>query len=285
MRFLPLLLFFLLTCNLSAQPYESIFGKNSTLWIIQWENLDFGGIDSIVVEKDTLISGILWKKIISRQPSGWQGGLLREDTISGKVWHRPLDFHSDIEYLAFDFSLVAGDTFDLSTNYHSNINAVVDSTYFTNNTKHIRFDASSVHYNNIEQIIWIEGVTGNQGPIYKASSGFGWPYLLCAFKDGVQTYSNLRHDGNCNPLISGLNSTSVFSGLHVYPNPFQTDLYIECPPHVQFESIEIIDQAGKLLYSQRFENYIETGNLNPGLYFLRLITADGQEVSRVIVRN
>lgn len=278
------MLFFCVIAKLPAQSYESIFGKNSTLWIIQWENLDFGGIDSIVVQKDTLIGDILWKKIISTQPGGWQSGLLREDTISGKVWYRPLDFYTVIEYLAFDFSLVEGDTFDLTTNYNSGLIGTVDSTYSLNNAKHIRFDAS-VHPGEVESITWIEGVSGNQSPIYKQSSGLGWPYLLCAFKDGVQTYSNLRHDGNCNPAISGINSAALIPDLHVFPNPFQSNLYIECSPHAQFQSIEIIDQTGKLLYRERFQNYIETQNLNPGLYLLRLITADGQEISRLILRN
>ena len=112
-----LLLTFIVTSGLaSAQPYKSIFGSASTMWIIKWYNLDFGGIDTIVVEKDTLAYGFNWKKIILTQPFGFfeSGALIREDTLIGKVWYHPLEPGIDTTYLAFDFALVAGDTFDLS---------------------------------------------------------------------------------------------------------------------------------------------------------------------------
>src|SRR6187402_2755146 len=88
-----LILIFIVTSTVgSAQPYQSIFGSTSTMWIIKWYNLDFGGIDTIVIQKDTLAYGFIWKKIILTQPYGFfeSGALLREDTLIGKVWYHPL---------------------------------------------------------------------------------------------------------------------------------------------------------------------------------------------------
>ena len=269
---------------LPAQSYESIFGKNSTLWIIKWNNLDFGGIDSIVVQKDTLIDNIPWKKIINKQPYSWSGGLLREDTLSGKVWYKPLEFLPDTEYLAFDYSLIKGDTFNLSSNYNPKLMGVVDSFYLENSTNHIRFN-SSVHPSETEQITWIEGVSGNQGPFYKESHLFLWPYLLCAYKDGVQTYSNLRHNGNCNPIISGTTSANEAPEFQVFPNPFQSHLFIDCPSLDHFESFDIFNQKGILVDSGRFQTLIEIQNSNPGIYILRLVTENGKVASRVVIRN
>lgn len=284
MRLSALFLFCLLALNLSAQPYESIFGKNSTMWIVQWENLDFGGIDSIVVEKDTLINDIIWKKVISTQPYSWEAALIREDTISGKVWYRYLGSHFESEYLAFDFSLVIGDTFDLSANYTLDRIGTVDSIYYIDNVKHIRFEVS-VHPNEAERVTWVEGVSGNQSPIYKESNLFLWPYLLCAFNDGVQIYSNLRHDGDCDPVIAGSTFATRLIDLQVFPNPFQSQLYIDYSASEYIKSIEIIDLSGKLVIKTGFQNYIETEHLNTGVYFARFILEDGQEISRVVQRN
>src|SRR6188508_979993 len=108
MRQFLLFTFLVMSGLMSAQPCESIFGHTSTKWIIKWYNLDFGGIDTIVVDKDTSAYGLTWKKIITTHPAGFfeSGALLREDTLIGKVWYRPLEPGRDSTYLAFDFSLL-----------------------------------------------------------------------------------------------------------------------------------------------------------------------------------
>ena len=89
------------------------------MWIIKWYSLDFGVIDTIVVEKDTSAYGFNWKKIIKNNSYGFfvSGALLQEDTLIGKVWYHPLEPGIDTSYLAFNFDLEEGDTFDLSSNY------------------------------------------------------------------------------------------------------------------------------------------------------------------------
>ena len=54
--------------------------------------------------------------------------------------------------------------------------------------------------------------------------------------------------------------------VHIYPNPFNNSLFIDCDN----KAIEIRDLMGKLIYSFVNVNYINTSNWNPGVYFLSL---------------
>lgn len=267
----------------SAQPYKSIFGKTSTMWIIKWYNLDFGGIDTLVVEKDTLAYGFSWKKIISTRPSFWLEGLLREDTLIGKVWYHPLYPGNDVTYLAFDYSLQTMDSFDLSSDYDPFIGSVnVDSTYIIDTGKRIRF---SSFIEDSENITFIEGVGGNQGPIYKETHGLLHPYLLCAYKDGIQTYSNISYDGDCNPPSSGINQAEPATEIEVYPNPFEDALYIKNLSDILFEKVEVFDALGRRVYSDRYQSFIDFQDLVSGVYYIRLSTSKGQIITKAIIRQ
>jgi len=267
----------------SAQPYESIFGSTSTMWIIKWYNLNFGGIDTIVVEKDTLAYGFSWKKIISTRPSFWSSGLLREDTLIGQVWYHPLDTGTDTTYLAFDYSLLTTDTFDLSSDYDPSLTTViVDSTYFMDTGKRIRFNA---FIEDMENITFIEGVSGNQGPIYKETQGLLHPYLLCAYKDGIQTYANVSYNGNCNPPSYGINQIELAKEIAVYPNPIDNVLYIKNPSEILFKKVEVFDALGRKVYSDGYQSFINFHDLTPGLYYIRLITKKGQIITKPVIRQ
>jgi hypothetical protein len=278
------LIFIVTTGVASGQPYESIFGSTSTMWIIKWYNLDFGGIDTIVVEKDTLAYGFNWKKIIKTNSFGFfeSGALLREDTLIGKVWYHPLEPGWDSTYLAFDFALEAGDTFDLSSNYDPWLTSVtVDSTNITESGKRIRFNS---FIEQGENITFIEGVGGNQGPIYKESSGLFHPYLLCAYKDGVQTYTNISYEGNCNPPTAII-LLDPAKEVAVYPNPVVDILNIKNPSELKFEKVEIYDALGKIISVELYHSSIDFNGLMPGLYYIRLIASKGQIICKSVLHQ
>ncbi|HZV68591.1 MAG TPA: T9SS type A sorting domain-containing protein [Saprospiraceae bacterium] len=279
----PIFLFTLIAISslVSAQPYQSIFGNTSTMWIIKWYNLDFGGNDTIVVVKDTLAYGFIWKKI-SVRPTVWIEGLLREDTLTGKVWYHPLDPGRDSTYLSFDYSLDKKDTFDLSTNYEPFLTqAIVDSTFFDDDRKRIRFNS---FIENAEHITFIEGVTGNQGPIYKESSGLGYPYLLCAYKDGIQTYSNISYNGDCSPP-TGINQIDHTEEIVVYPNPVEDVLYINNTSDILFKKVEIFDALGRKIYSDGYSSSLNLHDTMPGLYYIRFITVKGNSIIKTVVHQ
>lgn len=278
------LLFIVSTGVASGQPYDSMFGSTSTMWIIKWYNLDFGGNDTIVVEKDTLAFGFNWKKIIKTNSYGFfeSGALLREDTLIGKVWYRPLEPGWDTTYLAFDFDLEEGDTFDLSSNYDPWLTSVlVDSTDFTDTGKRIRFHP---FIEQGENITFIEGVGGNQGPIYKESSGLLQPYLLCAYKDGVQTYSNISYEGNCSPPTS-INLIEPATAIEVYPNPVEDILHIKNVSEIDLEKVEIYDALGRKVSSEWYHTTINFNGLLPGLYYIRLIASKRQIIYKSVLHQ
>lgn len=284
MKLVLLFVFIVFSGVASAQPYKSIFGSNSTMWIIKWYNLDFGGIDTIVVEKDTLAYGFIWKKIILTQPYGFfeSGALIREDTLIGKVWYHPLEQGRDSTYLAFDFALESGETFDLSSNYDPwSSSVIVSSTDTTESGKRISFNS---FIEQGENITFIEGMGGNQGPIYKESSGFLYPYLLCAYKDGIQTYSNISYGGNCDPPTS-IHEAELTNEFVIHPNPFQVTLYINNLSGTEIENLEVFDPLGKIIYSSQFQSRIDLPNLATGLYYLRLMTNRGQILSKPILHE
>lgn len=261
-----------------------MFGSSSTMWIIKWYNLDFGGNDTIVVEKDTLAYGFNWKKIIKTNSYGFfeSGALLREDTLIGKVWYRPLKPGWDTTYLAFDFDLEEGDTFDLSSNYDPWLISVrVDSTDVTETGKRIRFNS---FIEQGENITFIEGVGGNQGPIYKESSGLLQPYLLCAYKDGIQTYSNISYEGNCSPPTS-INLIEPAKVIEVYPNPVVDLLNFKNVSEIEFEKVEIYDALGRKVYNDRYQNKVNINGLTSGLYYIKLITNEGQFIIKPVIRQ
>ncbi len=282
MKQIFLLTLIAICCHVSAQPYKSIFGKTSTMWIIKWYNLDFGGIDTFVVEKDTFALGDSWKKIISTNDGFLSAGLLREDTLIGKVWYRPLDIWRDSTYLAFDYSLQTSDTFDLSSNYDPWLtDVIVDSTYFEDGNKRIRFNA---FIEDMENITFIEGIGGNQGPIYKESSGFLHPYLLCAYKDGIQTYANISYNEDCSPP-TGINETDQTDDITVYPNPIDDGLYIRNLSDIRIEKVEVFDALGRKVYSDSYLYFINFQDMTPGLYYLKLITDKGQNIVKSVMRK
>lgn len=268
----------------TAQPYKSIFGDSTTMWIIKWYNLDFGGTDTIVVEKDTMAFGFNWKKIIMTQPHGFfeSGALLREDTLVGKVWYHPMEPGIDSTYLAFDFALEAGDTFDLSSNYNpwsTSIN--VDSTDITDGVKRILFHS---FIEEGENITFIEGVGGNQGPIYKESSGLIHPYLLCAYKDGIQTFANISYEGNCSPPTL-INLIDPARAIEVYPNPVVDVLNLKNDSEIEFEKVEIYDALGRKVSSEWYHTSLDFNGLLPGLYYIRLIASKGQIICKSVLHQ
>lgn len=278
-----LLIFIAISGIASSQPYKSIFGSASTMWIIKWYNLDFGGIDTIVVEKDTVAYGFNWKKITTTHPSGFRlVALLREDTLIGKVWYHPFDTGDDSTYLAFDFSLLTKDSFDLSSNYDPFlIDVKVDSAYNTATGKKIVFDAL---IENTENITFIEGVGGNQGPTYKQSNGLLNPYLLCAYKDGIQTYSNISYNGNCD-TPTGIDEADVVSEIVVYPNPFNDVLYIKNLLDNIVKKVDVFDAIGRTIYSDHSQSEINFHDLPNGPYYVRLITNKGRILTKAVIHQ
>jgi hypothetical protein len=278
---LSIILFALKT---QAQPYKSLFGQSSSQWVIRWDNLDFGGIDTIYVQKDTVAYGLTWKKLSCNNP-WFLGALIREDTITGKVWYKGLNniFDSTTK-LAFDFSLQKGDTFDIKDVWGNPplSQKIVDTTYISNGRKIIVFKYWHTRYQ--AYTTFIEGVGCNFGIAYKQYDGVMLAhYLLCSYKDGVKTYSNTYYNGDCHPLITAINMPHD-NGVNIFPNPFHDYLRIEVGSGAFFEKMELINSMGQIVYGSSFRDHIVFANLPKGIYYLRLLSKKGKYWQKTITK-
>ncbi len=282
----------------SQAQYQSIFGQNSTQWVFEWHNLGIDEQDTIYVEKDTVAFGHNWKKImVTRYQQQFNGGLLREDTTIGKVWYKGLKFQQSsrdtTQVIVFDYSLNINDTFDIGNGWSAfqstTTENTVDSIYYLNGKKYIRFKGLYSPGVPPENYLFIEGISGNLGILWKASNvgGLGTPYLLCSYKDGIKTsYVNQRHNGNCNVFgANNLNDYETLSKLiSIFPNPAFNDLYFELSDGLKVEKINVFDLQGRRIFIHGNNRNIDISPLSSGTYFIQFITIDHLKINKKIIK-
>lgn len=289
-----LLGFLSLACcqDTQAQPYQSMFGKDSTAWVFKWFNLDQENYEQVHYTKDTTINGVAYKKLELNTFSNMYACVLREDVSQGKVWYRSLDpeAYDSTEYLAFDFSLEVGDTFNvanMNTGLQTPLYRKVDSITYIDGLKYIYFDLEFINMGDPgpdvyiapnEPLTLIEGIGSNMGPLYKQQTGLlRSQYLMCSYKDGIQTsYENARYDGLCPDLGTGIREDRLHTdaGLNLYPNPASDYCSISGPLNKEALSVIIYDQTGrkvKELGQTTATTPIDVRSLPDGLYYLKLI--------------
>ena len=85
----------------------------------------------------------------------------------------------------------------------------------------------------------------------------------------------------CNLAVTGTNA--VFNNVAVYPNPFNEIININS--NIALETTEIYNLVGERVYSQAFNNQIDTSFLSSGIYFIKLYGADNAVFVRKIVKK
>ncbi|MEO6132656.1 MAG: T9SS type A sorting domain-containing protein [Saprospiraceae bacterium] len=274
--------------------YKSMFGFNSSEWVFEWHNLDFGGLDTVYVENDTIINSIQWKKImVKTNQSIYEGGLLREDTTIGKVWYKGLEFFGNpedtSELLSFDFSLKMNDSFDISNMYEGSapLYSKVVATYDVNGLKYIEFENDLYSgFPFIEPYVFIEGVGGIMGVLWKQYfGGLQAQYLLCSYKDGVKTsYTNKRHNGNCNLNPSIVYDPNYHIKIKVYPNPAENYISIDNVAEIVIDRLQIVNNLGEVKRLSEDATRIDITQFPAGVYTLQLISPSGAIYSYSIVK-
>ncbi|MCB0698229.1 MAG: T9SS type A sorting domain-containing protein [Chitinophagales bacterium] len=275
-----------------AQPYQSIFGNDSTEWVFIWYNLPGAFRSTAYIEKDTAVNGVNYKKLNLHNNLGYKAGLIREDTTKGHVWYRDINiiFTPDdtVDRLIFRFDLKVGDTFTLQAQCHNwPYLDTVDSVKQVNGLKHIYF-RSKLHPNAPEHITFVEGVGANYGIIPLANSGYAMQnrYLLCSYKDGMKTgFENVRYEGACEAGtdIAELNNQTEIT---VYPVPVQDVLNIKNSSATKIHRAEIYNYTGvkvKSIVAQNITN-VDVSELPTGYYILKLYSAEGVTLSKSFVK-
>ena len=275
--------------------YKSMFGQNSTQWIYEWHNLDIDAQDTVFVQKDTTAYGYNWKKItIAGYPSDpYSWALLREDTTIGKVWYKQLYGSDTITKLAFDFSLGVNGSFDLSNiwtggpNVTTLLENTVDSVYYANGAKHIRFNYGLWS----ERYLFVEGIGGTIGILWKQYGGIQrGQYLLCSYKDGVQTfYRNKQHNGNCDVFTNSSSINGIEASINlvaIYPNPSTDVLNIDIKNNAyQVLSTQIIDVLGRVADTSLNTEELDVSKLPRGRYCLKIKLSNDVQINKIFQKN
>lgn len=267
---------FLIICLLSnrlvnAQPYESIFGETSTSWNIYEEIADAGDTHLLHIYNDTTFNGFSYKYVTDDYE--FNSGYLREDTMEGKVWFYSPE--TELEYLIMDLSLAVGDTFYIDSNTETGLFALVDAVFFLDDKKHIHLNFPLIYGN--DSLEFIEGMGTNAG-IYFPYNYYEYfnIYLLCAYKDDIQTYSNSYFDGICEYNWTYTeNMLQQKPSLSVFPNPC-SDVAL-----IKFNNIQknnfrcvIYNSSMQIVYERKDisdDHFVfNKGNLNQGIYFISL---------------
>ena len=108
------------------------------------------------------------------------------------------------------------------------------------------------------------------------STIMGSPYLLCSYKDGIQTYSNTYYNGNCDVygMAMGADQSNIpFPSINISPNPFKDILQISTPSHSEAITLQIYTHQGQLVATKphQSDQPLDLNTLPNGLYYLRII--------------
>lgn len=290
-------------CN--AQSYLSFFSNNSTKYSLAHKiscysddyspnNLGpcVSTFDYTINSSTSLIyndkiyfivsngSGILYP-----DPPYFEGILLREDTITGKIYRYIPSINDEV--LICDMSLNEGDTFqlfpslDITTSSWNNyqekgVKIKVDSVRYINNHKIIYFPSlitsdfySSQNEYNIS-IKFIEGIGPTYGPFGYFDDGLvsrSLPVLLCVDKENTQVFMQ-NTDLQCFQFSSDIKE-SILSDFSIYPNPASDYLTIETS-NEKFYNVYFYDIIGLSVAKYSFNNLINISldNFKTGIYFL-----------------
>ncbi len=172
-------------------------------------------------------------------------GVIREDTVSRKVYFRRAEFDWSLgeERLIYDFSLLVGDSIQMD----SHIWYVLDSISITtleNSELRRKFyfhptDAA------FSPTFYIEGIGGKNGfssPLIEYFESYD--ALVCVKRNGETQYSAGVYDHPCDYIaaVPGIDAAKI----NVFPNPVSEVLQLETTPGL-FEQIRLYDVNRKLL--------------------------------------
>ncbi len=296
----------IVACQVSIQAqYRSLFGQEHTSWNICVFGYMGYATDSLYVSGDTVINGQEYKVIESimfgedkeEELPQVTYGYLREDTAAGKAW---IYRESWREELVYDMSLMPGDDFLIGEYMYT-----VDSVAVKNGRKHVYIGFVTEYHPEVmirhvyTTLEMIEGVGTNFGFTYNNPDFIRKdPLLLCAEQDGEQIYTHSY--GDINPFYDGckvalsLNTDNkeLAAQMTVYPNPASDRVQVELELKVALADVrmELVDIHGRVLRSEALRQLpagrttleMTMGDLQPGIYRVRIRSANGQ-VSRALV--
>lgn len=262
-----------------AQPYESVFGKDTTQWNVVYHIPDLFPTLIFRSYGDTLINE---QKYVPVYMGYYYTplelyGYFKEDTNVGKLWFRGLDGQ---EELFMDLSLAKNDSFYFGL--REPLLYTVDTVYYKSGKKYISFQTNY-------PILFIEGI-GPFNMFFSIQVGHpDFAQIRCKEKDNVLVFMN-SDSGTCLDTITGVNNI-LNESIKVYPNPVSGKLFIQPTSNIdEGFSLEMYSVKGELVKTECLEggsnlHRIDVSSLKSGVYVLRLTSASGKYDEVVIIKE
>lgn len=267
--------------------YTSVFGETSTSWNIYFEIPDLLATDSLFVSGDTVIHDQEFRKVTRNGFINNSMYYLRESMDHSQVF-----FYSallDSEFVVMDLNLELADSFYLGREKVNPI--IVDSVFFVDNRKHIRFDTIMEVSGYREKFEFIEGVGTNFGLFYPGE--FFLPhqlYLLCAWHDAIQVYDNRMAPGQCRLSWTSAYGTKDNSRLLLFPNPADEQLIINWEVNSTHQKFicHVYNAEGcrtKTQHAETFPITLNTQSMANGIYFIMIEGDKKFRVGKFVIRH
>jgi hypothetical protein len=272
MKIFTCLLFLFFIGSVSAQ-YQSIFSdakktiRTCTPNGDMYSTMEHTPNDTLLIDSNKYnIVNILYGQSIVLTGALY----LYEDVGNAKLWCSKNDTSASDNRLIMDLNLQLGDTFYFSvdsTTYH-----IVDSVFYNNGLKNIRFNGNFMFGNIIEPILFTESIGPNIGLDYMFPEFLSTSMLVCMQRGN--SYEYLYHDSTfrsfCFP-VGNYEINEKEKDIRLYPNPANETINIESSVNIQ--SIEIYDLAGQLLIHQQLNtkySTIDIEQLTKAVYIVKI---------------
>ena len=259
--------------TVNAQPYESVFGKDTTQWNIVYLIPDDFPTLIYKAYGDTSINGQQYVPVYMGfydYPLEFYG-YLKEDTAAGKLWFRDLN---DKEKLIMDLSLIKGDVFQFEPDH--SMPFTVDSIYYNFGKKVISFEPEFS-----DPVLFTEGL-GPSNMFYKEYVEYpDYAQIRCKHKDNILVFIN-DISGRC---LDTLTSVSEYfnESFQIYPNPTHDYIKILTRPEDR-GSIKLFNSKGnRVLFENINANQqLFIGYLPKGVYLVKFQIGNKQFTNKLL---
>ncbi len=254
-----------------------------------------GCITDVYVAYDDTVVGILDYKILDGFHYVSRTFLLREDVSDKKVYLMKVNPTKNDEYLLYDFSLVVGDTIEISnpiSPFPSNggyfrVDSIVSRPIADgNNYRHFYLSPTASNTVSTLPATWVESI----GSLSLINSPGGYPdinevgHLSCAFKGGDLHYAQFDSISDCS-LLYDLSVEVPSIKYAVYPSI--TDDEINVIVEQSDIDLKIISIRGQLMKQMRLnqgKNVVEL-DIDKGIYLIQLTDRKGSvETTKVVLK-
>lgn len=101
----------------------------------------------------------------------------------------------------------------------------------------------------------------------------------------------VEDENDCTGNATGLKTTKINSGVKIFPNPFFSEINIELPSNHNFNTLEILDSIGKVIYlkkvvqgEKKLKLFPGKNKLKKGLYFIKL-KGENIDYQKKLIKN